>query len=1003
MESYGRLLGAPRVRVAETWHNLPLTKASALLVYLAYAGGWLSRDELLYVFYPDTPEAPARGSFRQLLSAVRKLPYSEGLETEETRLRWHLDTDVSQFKQAVSDEKWAKALELYGGEFLHDFQPHDLSEFDNWLSLERQALHVMWRKASLQFANELSATERYPLAAEVLATLYKADALDEEVLRAYLESLYSSGQKSQALDIFTTFKNTLHHELSSEPEASTLELIGLIQGDQPLSKRGSVAVKTRVQETKPQHNLPLQPTEFVGRELEKTKLTELLADPRCRLLTIVAPGGMGKTRLALEVARGQLETFAGVYFVSFAAVVSPDLMVYTLADALELSLFGSKPPKEQVLGYLKNKNMLLVLDNLEHLLAGVNFLSEILSTSAEIKILATSRERLQLQAEHVFDLEGLAVPHEKSSDAKAFDSLQLFAERAKHTRLDFALEQHLQAVTRICQLVGGMPLAIELAASWSRLLSPEEIKRELEQNLDILATSTRDLPQRHHSMRSVFEVSWQRLSEDEQAALRKLSVFQGGFTREAARAIAELDLPILLSLVNKSFLWRDSTGRFSQHPLILQYLHRKANDYPEEKNQIEEKHGLYYLELVKELAPDLRTQKRKQADDVLEKELPNIRAAWDWALSGPHVGEIRNYARALSGVFGNRHRHEGSEIFKRAVAALDENNPGHHAALGYALVEQASHEVDLGSLTNQAITDLIERALALLEPLGEYKETLRGLTDLGGMTRARGDLAKAREIWTAALSLARSYGSPQEIGSLLNGLSLVARDLGDFSEVSTLMRNNLEELRELGDLPKLCGGIVLLGAYLVYNDELDEGEKLLREGLELGRKYKVYTGYALCDLARLAYKRRDFAGAETLLREAYEAASKDGDEFMRATDLAILGRVKLAQGQVAEAEHHLVESLRVGWAANALLAVSNTLAFLAELDITRNSVKRGVTLLSFLSDYPAMEKRDRDEAHRILEKAKEHLSARAFTEAQQESKSLTLEGIVTGILEQGVG
>jgi DNA-binding SARP family transcriptional activator len=606
MESYGRLLGAPRVRVAETWHDLPQTKASALLVYLAYAGGWVSRDELLYVFYPDTPEAPARGSFRQLLSAVRKLPYSEGLETEETRLRWHLDTDVSQFKQAVSDEKWAKALELYGGEFLHGFQPHDLSEFDNWLSLERQALHGMWRKASLQFANELSATERYPLAAEVLASLYKADALDEEVLRVYLESLYSSGQKSQALDIFTTFKNTLHHELSSEPEASTLELIGLIQGDQPLSKRVSVAVKTRVQETKPQHNLPLQPTEFVGRELEKTKLTELLADPRCRLLTIVAPGGMGKTRLALEVARGQLETFAGVYFVSFAAVVSPDLMVYTLADALELSLFGSKPPKEQVLGYLKNKNMLLVLDNLEHLLAGIDFLSEILSTSAEIKILATSRERLQLQAEHVFDLEGLAVPHEKSSDAKAFDSLQLFAERAKHTRLDFALEQHLQAVTRICQLVGGMPLAIELAASWSRLLSPEEIKRELEQNLDILATSTRDLPERHHSMRSVFEVSWQRLSEDEQRALRKLSVFQGGFTREAARAIAELDLPILLSLVNKSFLWRDIQGRFSQHPLIQQYLQHKANDYPEEKKRVEEKHGLYYLELVKELAPDLR-------------------------------------------------------------------------------------------------------------------------------------------------------------------------------------------------------------------------------------------------------------------------------------------------------------------------------------------------------------------------------------------------------------
>jgi DNA-binding SARP family transcriptional activator len=506
MESYGRLLGVPQVRVGETWHDLPQTKASALLVYLAHAGDWVSRDELLYVFYPDSPEAPARGSFRQLLTAVRKLPYSEGLESEDSRLRWQIETDIAAFKQALAQEKWAKALELYQGELLHGFQPHNLSEFDNWLSLERQTLHTAWRKASLQFADELATTERNSLAAEVLADVYKTDVLDEEVLRAYLESLYVSGQKGQALETFTTFKNTLRHELSSEPEPSTLELFTLIQSDKPLNTGGSVAVKTRVTEqTKPRHNLPVQPTEFVGREIEKTKLTSLLATKAYRLVTIVAPGGMGKTRLAIEVAQTQHEQFEETCFVSFAAIASPDLMVYTLADALELSLFGSKSSQEQILDYLRNKQMLLVLDNLEHLLAGIDLISEVLTAAPELKILATSRERLQLQAEHVFDLAGLAVPHEKSHDAQAFDSLQLFAERAKHHRLDFELEEHLQAVTKICQLVGGMPLAIELAASWSRLLTPNEILQELEQNLDILATSTRDLPQRHHSMRSVFE------------------------------------------------------------------------------------------------------------------------------------------------------------------------------------------------------------------------------------------------------------------------------------------------------------------------------------------------------------------------------------------------------------------------------------------------------------------------------------------------------------------
>ena len=303
MTSYAQLLGMPQFRVNETWQAPPLSKKGALLFYLAYSGDWLSRDELLYIFYPDSAEKPARANLRQLLTSLRKLPYSQGLEIEDTRVRFQIETDVASFKKAISEENWVKVLELYQGELLHGFNPPDFTEFDNWLSLERQALHAAWRKASLNFAEELSATERSSLAAEVLASVYKADPLDEGVMRVYLKNLYQSNQKTEALDTFATFKNTLHHELGSEPEASTLELITVIQQDKPLSVTGSVAVKTQVAEhSKPAHNLPTQPTEFVGREMEKTKLASLLAEKTCRLLTIVASGGMGKTRLAVEVA-----------------------------------------------------------------------------------------------------------------------------------------------------------------------------------------------------------------------------------------------------------------------------------------------------------------------------------------------------------------------------------------------------------------------------------------------------------------------------------------------------------------------------------------------------------------------------------------------------------------------------------------------------------------------------------------------------------------------------
>jgi DNA-binding SARP family transcriptional activator len=997
MTNYARLLGVPKLRVGEIWHDPPLTKASALLFYLAYKGEWVSRDELLYLFYPDSPETPARSSMRQLLTTVRRLPYSEGLETQDTRLLWHIETDIEHFKKAVNEEKWSRALELYGGELLQGFQPHDLSEFDNWLSLERQTLHTSWRKASLNFANELATTERYALAVEVLSPLHQADPLDEEVIRVYLENLYQDNQKTEALEIFATFKNTLHHELGSEPEANTLELIALMQEDKPLSAISAVAVKTQVKEPqKIQHTLPTQVTEFVGRELEKTKLASLLAEKTCRLITIVAPGGMGKTRLAIEVARTQLENFEHVCFVSFAAVASPDLMVYTLADALELTLFGSKPPKEQVLDYLKNKRMLLVLDNLEHLLSGVDLINEILATTSEIKILATSRERLGLQSEHLFDLYGLTVPDDSSS-IQPSDALQLFSERARHTRLEFVLENNLQAVTRICQLVGGMPLAIELAASWSRLLNPNEIVKELEQSLDLLSSQNRDLPERHHSMQSVFEASWQRLSEVEQTALRKLSVFQGGFDREAARDVADLDLPVLLSLVNKSFLWRDVAGRFSQHPLILQYLRHKANDYPEEKNQIEEKHGFYYLELVKERAEDLRTLKGKEAREVLEKELPNIHATWDWTMREKRVETIPRYARVLSVMFEHHNDYEAIAMFRQAVASLDESNSEHHAALGYALTQQCSHEYFL----DHDPKEIAQRGLALLEPLKEYPGMVIGYATLGSFALECGSHTEAKEIFIEALKLARIHARPIDIGYILNGLALIEMELGSFPEVCAIMALTLKELRELDDRGILGFGLRNFGSYLIDNDRLDEGEKLLLESLEVIRETAIVPLNPLTGLAILAYKRGDFERAETLAQEAYKIALKIDRDGFKAELLTVLGRVKLAQGHLDEAQQLLVKSLQVAWSTKLPPEIAHTLLCLVELSLAKSLVKQGVTLLCFVSRVQ-MFKRDRDEALNLLEKAKKQLSSRAFTQAQEESKSLTLEGIVTEILGQEI-
>ena len=327
-------------------------------------------------------------------------------------------------------------------------------------------------------------------------------------------------------------------------------------------------------------NLPAAPTPLVGRESELAALTQLLDNPQCRLLTLVGPGGIGKTRLAIEAAAARREVFVdGVVLASLAAVNSPTFMLPALASALGFSFYGSTNPRNQLLNHLSEKQMLLVLDNLEQLLEGVELVADILRRAPGLKLLATSRERLNLLGEWVVEVQGLAVP--PAGQAKGVEecsAVALFVQSARRAKAGFALRAGDEpAVAHICRLVEGMPLAIELAASWVRMLSCQEIAREIEHNLDFLVASTRDLPERHRSLWAVFDHSWKLLSGEEQRELSQLSVFRGGFTRQAAEAVAGASLAALSSLVTKSLVRRasalDDLTYYDLHELVRQYAH----------------------------------------------------------------------------------------------------------------------------------------------------------------------------------------------------------------------------------------------------------------------------------------------------------------------------------------------------------------------------------------------------------------------------------------------
>jgi predicted ATPase/DNA-binding CsgD family transcriptional regulator len=356
-----------------------------------------------------------------------------------------------------------------------------------------------------------------------------------------------------------------------------------------------------------------------------------------------------------------------VYFVPLQPLTTPDFIVPTIADSLKFTFYGEGDPKTQLLHYLRDKHLLLLLDNFEHLLDGVDLLPEILDHAPGVKLLVTSRERLHLREEWVFDVRGLFYPEQDTGDwLDDYTAIQLFIQHAR--RAGYALaDEDRPAIIHICQLVEGMPLAIELAAAWVRHMPCVEIARQIESSLDLLTTTIRNVPDKHRSMHAAFEHSWRLLTEEERAVYGKLSVFRGGFTRNAAEQVAGATLPILVSLVDKSLLRVDASGRYSLQELLRQYAAYQL-DYSGEADATRNVHCAYYAEFLRQREPDLKGSHQVTALDEIEAELDNVRLSWRWAVEQRREQDILQSLSSLCLFYQIRSRtQEGADAFTIAA------------------------------------------------------------------------------------------------------------------------------------------------------------------------------------------------------------------------------------------------------------------------------------------------------------------------------------------------
>jgi predicted ATPase len=615
------------------------------------------------------------------------------------------------------------------------------------------------------------------------------------------------------------------------------------------------------------HNLPAPTTRFIGRGRELKKLAGFLERPDCRLVTLLGLGGSGKTRLALECAKAHLTAFAdGVRFVPLAGVNSAALLAPSIASALGVALTGSDAPEAQLADFLRDKELLLLLDNVEHLTGGALLLEALLEAAPGLKLLVTSRLALELPGEWLLDVGGLDYPPENAEEPlESFAAVKLFVSRAERLSSGFvATGAILTAVASLCRRVEGLPLALELAASWTRSLSVPELAKRLEEGFDALATAARDLPERQRSLRAVLDYIWRQLGEGEREVLMRLSLFHGGFTLEAAERVAEANVGLLLRFINHALVRRHQAGRYDIHELVRQYLGERFTQ-EERARSLEAFCGYFALFLAgRERA--LKEGDEKAALDELAAEADNLRLAWRHAAEAADMAQLQRMAEGYHFLLDTKGWYQvGAEAFEDAARHLGtlKESPPRQAALGGLLARAGYFRFRLGQL--DVAKHSLERGLRLLQDLPAPAAEGFAQHYLGVLAFVAGDNLEAGRRYEQALACYERIGDAWSMTRTHNNLGVLADTLADYDAAEHWYRLALRHSKAAGHLRGVASALVNLGVTLETLGRLEAAEAHYRESLEVYREVGDVRGEAasLTNLGHVKERKRRLYGAGT--------------------------------------------------------------------------------------------------------------------------------------------
>lgn len=817
------LLGAPRlIDPSGTPRLLAAERPHVLLAWLALHRGWAAREALAALLYPDHPADAARRNLRKVLFLARKLTPAVPLQEQGELLSWPVDSDVQRFDAACRQQDWALALRWYAGPFLQGLDSACVGPLRSWLDDERRRLQARWHDACTRRLRQL---QDDPAACQALAEqLLKEDPSDEVALEALGRAQVQVGQPETARDTLDRYRTQLADQLHLEPSAQVRRLWQTLQpGDPATPAAVEGAAETERGST------------LVGRRWEQSRIESLLLTEGVRLLTLLGPGGIGKSALARDVARRLTGHWdGGAHWVPLQDLMDPDAVPQRIASAMGIRLPANQAPWLALAQSLTAARHLLVLDNIEQLDLAPS-LTQLLQEAPGVQLLLTSREPAGLAEEQRLPLQGLPLPDLDETDVEvlgANDGVRLFERRACAVWPAFRLRDEAADVVRLLHAIDGLPLAIELLAVWRRLMPVGEMLQELQASTELLETAGPGT----RSLKATFESSWRRLSAIEQRTLAGIASLPGPMPRSMARQVLQAPLVVLAHLVDKSLLQVDGEGSLQLHPLIR----RLAGEHADDLDGLRRRH----LQAVRDALADLGDERRAGLA-WLDRHLAHLHLAWDTAVA---QGDAEFLLRAAPGL--ERHAdlrgHASASLDRvskarealaqspgpsvRAVAMLDAIRASLLYTLGepadcLMLTEQTLHQAQarhdeavllrchlVRAQLHWLYTEIgpclvhADRVRTLADRAGDrvalsQAERLRGLA-----LKQQGDYRQALACYERALSIARELGLVDTEASMLNNIGNVWRTLGDDERA----RQSLQQLLALCQREQL-GSIVPYG------------------------------------------------------------------------------------------------------------------------------------------------------------------------------------------------